>query len=195
MPHKIVILQGWQVSAYEGLDVRKNVFCSSAKKQSHWLAALFLFHPVHARFLDIESKPLRNRQLIIGIKHRNVALGIPVTNVTIVVAFNTILIFDDCSHFHLRHAEFHDHLVLVETLFAGHRALHLRLHQLAVFHVVGSSLQSRHNLMARTIGLVFQIKNLAISQSLAFWFQYLQTSIHTIKHLEVVVDKLIAHIC
>ena len=48
--------------------------------------------------------------------------------------------------------------------------------------------------MARTVGFVFHINNLPVSQPFSFWLQHLQTSIHTIKYSEVVVDELIAYV-
>ena len=137
-PHVVVVLQRRQVVPLEVIFAGSNGIALDAQSTTRQ----FLLQSADARLLNIEEKPLGNHQIIFRIGNGNVRLGIPVAQIEVVVTLYLVFIFYHRAYLDLRNAELHELPVLVDALLVDHRLLHLRLHRLSVFQIIGNGLRT-----------------------------------------------------
>ena len=159
---------------------------------NHRPAVLLMLQTHHSRLVQVKGKPVWHCQLVFGIGHGNVFLGIPVAQVVVEIAFHPVLIFYHASNSHLWNTELYQFRRFVQLLFVNHRAFHLRLHHLAILQIIGGSLQTSYNLVFGRV-VAGTDGNRLVAHILTFRLEYLEATLHTIKDTEVVDDPVVVH--
>ena len=105
-----------------------------------------------------------------------------------IVTLQLVLVLYHRAHFNLGYAEFHQTVILVNAFLVDHAPLHLRLHHLAAFHVVGCGFQSGH---VFPLLLAFRHSEgyALVGHALTVGLQHLQASFHAIIDMEPVAHK------
>ena len=135
-PDIVVGFQSRQVVTYK--DVRLCI--DDVIAYGHRGRLLFILQLTHSRLFQVEVQPLRYRHRISRIDYGNATLSVPVAQLEIEVAFQSVFIFNDRSYTYLWNAELNQLLRLVNLFFVDHGTLHLGLHHLAILHIVSNGL-------------------------------------------------------
>ena len=142
----------------------------------------FSLHFVLSRYrtclVDVEDEIFGDEQIVDCVGHGDFSLSHPRVDIEIVVALLFVLVFHDGAFFHLWNRELEEFMSLVNPLTRDAVVLHLRLHHLAVLHVVSPCFQTSDILVQRPVLIVVDIENFHIGIFFSFGLENLDASLY-----------------